>query len=206
MTAHSKKQRASRIPVLLLLIFLVVFMVATTVYHVRYEDMDVNDSLFQDRKEYYGTDDWNNSKHVFLDLDSDGQKDLISLEGCIYLSSFDSDDIPVESRCNTPGYAGVGFPQQRDKVGQIVASQGFSPASGVRKSFLVKTQQDEWKYYNMEGLFLSTYVMNDQMLFKRTNPTFLDWADVLVYQTTHAGISLLFITLFPLIYLVSYLS
>ena len=133
--------------------------------------------------------------HAILDLDNDGKKDIITFTNCAFLSSVAEESIPFNSRCEEPSMSVLVFRDNTTSVGQKLTSQKSFRYQWLKKSYLVKTQDDVWKYYDMNGLQLRTYELGNDLLFKEVEPTFLDKIDVLTYQISHLGIVYLLIIL-----------
>lgn len=162
-----------------------------TIYLFVFKETGKSYSLTQSWKEYYSLKDWNLTMHAITDIDGDGKKDIITFTNCAFLSSISPKDVPIEKKCQEPGMSIIAFPDNDIFVGQNLISQTPFRYNWLRKSYLVKTNYNKWKFYDMNGLQLRTYDLKDDHFFKEVNPTFLDRIDVLSYQLSHLGIALL---------------
>lgn len=52
---------------------------------------------------YYSAFNWDQKQHVKADLDQDGQEDLLTFTGCLFLSSASYDQIPLNQQCTAEG-------------------------------------------------------------------------------------------------------
>lgn len=166
-----------------------------TIYLFVFKETNKSYSLAQAWKEYYSLEDWNLTMHAITDIDGDGKKDVITFTNCAFLSSISPEQIAAENECQAPGMSSIAFPDNSVSVGQKLISQNPFNYEWLKKSYLVKTNNDRWKFYDMNGLQLRTYELESDHLFKEVNPTFLDRIDVLTYQLSHLGVVLLLIIL-----------
>jgi len=166
-----------------------------TIYLFAFKETSKSYSLTQSWKEYYSLEDWNLTMHAITDIDGDGKKDMITFTNCAFLSSISPEAISTENECQEAGMSVIAFPDNSVSVGQKLISQKPFHYDWLKKSYLVKTNNDIWKFYDMNGLQLRTYELGIDHLFKEVNPTFLDKIDVLIYQLSHLGIVLLLIIL-----------
>lgn len=182
------------------LISLVVFACAilvffiTTIYLFAFKETSTSYSLVQSWKEYHSLEDWNLAMHAIADLDGDGKKDMITFTNCAFLSSVPSEKIPEDKHCKEPGMSALVFPDNSISVGQKLSSNPFN-YQWLRKSYLVKTKNNMWKYYDMNGLQVRTYELRENSLFVEVEPTILDRFDIFTYQLSHLGVVLLLIVL-----------
>lgn len=169
--------------------FFVFLLVA--IYFILVKDTAESYSLVQSWKEYYSVEDWNLSQNAVVDIDGDGKKDMITITHCAFLSTVKLEDIAVEDRCEEPTMSVLAFRDNSVSVGQELVSQKPFQYSWLRKSYLVKTNEDVWKFYDMNGLQLRTFELGADHLFEEVNPTFLDKVDVFTYQLSNVGVILL---------------
>lgn len=191
LSAGSSKKIIS-ICLVLLIFFLFVFWYF---YYFWIKDTGESYSFTQTWKEYHSLEDWNVPGHARADIDGDGKEDLFTFTNCVFLSSVLVNQIPEEKQCKEPGMSVMVFGNE-DMTGQVIVSERSFGYPGLRKSYLVKTQSDVWKFYDMNGFQLRTFVLADNKLFKEEEPTLLDRVDVLSYQITHLPV-LLFLILLP---------
>lgn len=133
--------------------------------------------------------------HAITDLDNDGKKDIITFTNCAFLSSVTAQSISSNKRCEESGMSIIAFPDNTTTVGQKLVSQKPFHYQWFRKSYLVKTHNDIWKFYDMNGLQLRTYELGKNHLFTEVKPTFLDRVDALTCQISHLGVVLFLIVL-----------
>jgi hypothetical protein len=88
---------------------------------------------------------------------------------------------------------GVGFPNEEKKVGQKLISDKPYRYTLLKKSFLVKTQNDIWKLYDTNGFQIRTYELRPDGLFYEISPSLRDRIDVIAYQAGHFGVLLVLI-------------
>lgn len=165
-----------------------------------FEEANKSFSLVQSWKEYYSLEDWNLSMHAYTDIDGDNKKDMITLTNCAFLSTMSPDKIPLHKQCKEPGMSKIGFPDNSISVGQKLSPNEPFHYQWLKKSYLAKTEDNTWKFYDMNGLQQKVYELRENNLFEEVKPTLLDRIDATTYQTSHLGISLLFIVLAYLLY------
>lgn len=163
----------------------------TTIYLLAVKETSKSYSLFQSWKEYYSLEDWNLTKHGITDIDEDGKEDMVTFTNCAFLSSVPAEIIPSDKQCKAPGMSIIAFPDNSVYVGQQLSSRKPFSYQWLRKSYLVKTNHNVWKFYDMNGLQLRTFELMENRLFKEVNPTFLDRIDAFTYQVSHLGVILL---------------
>ncbi len=161
-----------------------------SIYLFAFKDTSQSYSLTQTYKSYFGVEDWNLSKHAILDIDGDGIQDMITFTGCAFLSSVSEQSIPISKQCTEPTMSPIVFPKNNNIVGQKLNSSKPFHYDWLRKSYLVKTQEDTWKFYDLNGFQIRTFELNKNNLFSETNPRFFDLIDVVSYQKEHLGIVL----------------
>lgn len=186
------KLRLVLLVVLSSLFFIFLFI---TIYLFAIKETSKNYSLTQSWKEYYSLEDWNLSMHAIVDIDNDGQKDMVTFTNCAFLSSVPVENITSDKLCEEPGISVIAFPDNITSVGQKLVSQKLFKYQWFRKSYLVKTPSDIWKFYDMNGLQLRVYELGKDHLFTEVKPTFLDMVDLFTYQISHLGVVLLLIIL-----------
>jgi len=191
MTKPIKNKPSPKLIFWIILIIGFFIFVTVTVQMFVVKDTGTSYSLTQSWKEYYGLEDWNLSKHGITDIDGDGKKDLITFTGCVFLSSIVETEIPLDKQCQEPWISTVVFPDHSINTGQNLISTKPFHYQGLRKSFLVKTINDTWKYYDMNGLQIRTFELEENGIFNETKPTLLDKVDTLTYQVSHLGVILL---------------
>lgn len=130
-------------------------------------------------KEFHSLVDWNLTGHAIVDIDNDGRLDELTFGGCAYLSSSEGSVIPKEDQCKQTEFL-VEPAIDKNRTGQ-----SLEISIPTIKSFIVKTRDNSWKYYNYG--FLKFYVeeLKTNGLFKPINPTFLDIIDYLIYFSSH---------------------
>ncbi len=128
-----------------------------TIYLFVFKETSKSYSLVRSWKEYYSVEDWNLTMHAIVDVDNDGKKDMITFTNCVFLSSIAEEDIPSDKRCKESGMSIIAFPDNTISIGQKLFPQKPFRYQWLRKSYLVKTHQDVWKYYDMNGLQLRSY-------------------------------------------------
>lgn len=156
---------------------------------------DLRPSFIQNWKKYYSVEDWDLRKHAIVDIDSDGETDMITIPGwsgepsahCAFLSATNLDDIAEENRCEQPGMTLIIAPNEQ-KIGQKLESAHSFRYNWLRKSYLVKTQQDRWRFYDINGLQMRVFEKNELGIFEEVSPTFIDRIDTFTYQFSHLGI------------------
>jgi hypothetical protein len=172
-------------------IFLFLFL---TMYFIAFKDTGKSYSLVQTWKEYYGVEDWNLTKHAIADIDGDGKKDMVTFTNCAFLSSVTKNQIAPENRCMEPGISRIVFQDENERVGQKLTPSKPFFYQWLRKSYLVKTKSDIWKFYDMNGFQLRVYELDTNKLFHETQPTILDWIDTYTYEFSHMGIIVFLMT------------
>lgn len=177
----------------LILIISIFFLM--TIYFFALKDTSKNYSLVQTWKEYYSTEDWNLAMHAIVDIDGDNKKDIVTFTNCAFLSSVKTENIPSDKQCEEPGMSNIDFPDNDVSVGQKLSSQKPFSYQWLRKSYLVKTHNDIWRFYDMNGLQIRVFELGKDHLFTEVNPTFLDKVDTFTYQLSHLGVALLLIVL-----------
>jgi len=156
------------------------------------KDTHASYSLLQSWNAYYSVEDWNLTKHAIIDMDGDGQKDMITSTNCAFLSSMSPEKIPSNKKCKEPRMSSIAFPDNSISVGQKLSPT--IPVVGnqwLRKSYLVKTNDEVWKFYDISGLQLRTYELKNNNLFIEVMPTILDRIDTFTYQISHIGVTFL---------------
>lgn len=126
--------------------------------------------------------------HVFVDLDQDGKKDMITFSQCAFLTSVKPADIPIDKRCAEPEMAPIGFPEGHIPAGQKVSSD--DRMTWMPLVYLVKDNKDFWKLYKINGLKVSVFMLDKKGIFHAIKPTWLDEIDLVTYRVTHLGIAL----------------
>lgn len=184
--------------VVLVSALVVILYIPITIFFLSIKDTSASYSLFQHWKEYYSVEDWNMTMHAVTDIDGDGKNDVIVFSNCAFLSSVNQMQIPENQRCMEPSMAGITFPERPDIVGQRLGQNSTLFFNWMRKSYLVKTQRDEWRYYDMNGFRLRVFRLRADNLFEQVIPTPIDWLDLLTYQLSHVGVGLIMASLFPL--------
>ncbi|MFA5828176.1 MAG: hypothetical protein WC841_02325 [Candidatus Shapirobacteria bacterium] len=187
----SKKQTKTRvhlsIPAILIFIYSLI-----TIYFFYFKSTSESYSLTQSWKEYYALDDWNLCLHAQTDIDGDGQKDIITCTSCAILSSVSPKNIPTNKQCQEPGMSSIVFPDNTTTIGQNLTSSKPFLYQWPKKSYFVKTQNNVWKHYEMNGLQLKTYELGENNLFIEVKPTISDIIDTFTYQISHLGLPLVF--------------
>lgn len=162
----------------------------SSIYLFAVKDTSKSYSLTQSYKSYFGVEDWNLSKHAVLDVDGDDIQDMITFTGCAFLSRVSKQNIPIEKQCVEPTMSSIVFPKNSNIVGQKISSSKPFRYNWLRKSYLVKTQEDIWKFYDLSGLQVRTFELDKNNLFIETNPRIFDLIDLITYQSEHLGIML----------------
>jgi len=195
MSEQLLKRKKVQFGLLLGLFVLLFLLIVSTIYFFIFKNTHENYSLTQSYKEYYSVEDWNLTMHAIVDMDNDGSRDMLTFTNCAFFSSVSVDTIPMEKRCEELGMSTVVFPENATTVGQKLSPYKSFFYTGLRKSYLVKTNSDIWKYYDINGFQLRTYQLDDNFMFNEVQPTLLDRIDVFTYQTSHLGVILLLIAL-----------
>lgn len=195
MTKKSSQKNRFRLILLVTLASIIFLFFLKTMFVIFLEVMDKNFSNTQSWKEYYSLEDWNLSSHAIVDLDNDGKKDMVTFTNCAFLSTVSAEKIPIEKQCQEPDMSIIVFPDNTTSVGQKLFSQKPFHYQWLRKSYLVKTQNNVWKFYDMNGILLKTYELGKDNLFSEVKPTFLDIVDTLTYQLSHLGVVLILFVL-----------
>lgn len=169
---------------------LLILFIVSTVYFLIFKNTHSNYSFTQSYLEYYSAEDWNLTTHVVTDIDGDGADDMLTFTNCAFLSSLSEEKIPSDERCEEPGMSGFVFGRESVKVGQKLAPEKDFSFPWLKKSYLVKTNDSVWKFYDINGLELRTFQLNDNLLFEEVSPTILDRFDVVTYQLSHVGVVL----------------
>ena len=154
-----------RLTLVILLIILFFIFLFITVYFFVFKETSKNYSLIQSWKEYHGVEDWNLAKHAIVDMDGDNKKDMVTFTNCAFLSSVAVKKIPSEKQCKEPGMSTFAFRDNSVIVGQKLIPQKPFWYQFLRKSYLVKTHNDIWKFYDMNGFQLRTYELGKDSLF-----------------------------------------
>lgn len=169
---------------------LFVYFITNSLYLVFIKDTSSSYSLTQTYSAYFSLEDWNLSNHAYVDLDNDGKKDMVTFTNCVFLSTMNEMSIPKRKQCIAPGMSIIGFPDGHITIGQSLISNHPFMYQWLKKSYLVKTKNSIWKFYDMNGLQLRTYQLEKNYIFVETNPTIFDRIDTLTYQLSHLGIQL----------------
>lgn len=145
-------------------------------------------SFTQQWWEYYSIEDWNMSSHAVADINQDGEKDLITLmDSCAYVSGVTAEQIPDDRECEQPGMTHIVFPNQ-PKLGQKLVTAHPYKYYWLMKSYLVKTQTNHWRYYELNGLQVRVFQLDENGIFQEVSPTLSDRIDTFTYQVTHLGV------------------
>lgn len=172
------------------LIALIVSYILLSVYLFFFKDTNQSYSLTQTWNEYYNVEDWNLASHAITDIDGDGQKDMVTFTNCAFLSSVSKDQISPENRCVEPNMSIIVFQDKNDFTGQKLFPRYPFIYQWLHKSYLVKTQNDKWRFYDMNGLQLKVYALGNNKLFHEIQPSTADQIDMLAYQFGHLGIAI----------------
>lgn len=170
-------------------VFVIIFFFLS-IYLFFIKDTSESYSLIQSWKEYYSLEDWNLTRHAIADIDGDGQNDMVTFTNCVFLSSVSEDKIVPENRCEEPGMSVIVFQDKNTLVGQKLTSQRPFRYQWLRKSYLVKTQQNIWKFYDINGFQIRVYELGKGKLFHEVRPSAFDITDTFIYQVSHLGITL----------------
>lgn len=146
-------------------------------------------------KEYYSLEDWNLSQHALVDIDTDGKQDMVTFTNCAFLTSVTPDRIPKENQCVEPTMSVINFADNSVTVGQKLAPSQPFLFDWFRKSYLVKTDTDVWKFYEINGLQIRVYELGNNNLFTQKNPSLLDSIDLITYQASHLGVAFIYVVL-----------
>ncbi len=179
-----------KIELLFIVVLSTFIYISVSIYYLAFKQTSSNYSFTQKYNSYFGLEDWNLTKHVSVDLDSDDIKDMVTFTNCAFLSSVSEDKVPREKQCREPEMSIIGFSDGDVSVGQNLISAKPFRYNWLRKSYLVQTQSNVWKFYDINGLQVRTYELGKGQLFNEINPTILDKIDVFVYQISHFGIVL----------------
>jgi|GEM_PF-1292840 len=188
----SAKLKLVQLTLLVCVIFAFLFI---TIYLLVFKETGKSYSLVQSWKEYYSLADWNLALHAITDIDGDGKKDMITFTNCAFFSSLSPEKIPEDQQCQEPGMSIITFPDNSISIGQKLFSQKPFRYQWLKKSYLVKTGDGVWKFYDMNGLQLRTFELRENNLFVEVEPSFLDRIDTFTYQATHLGVVFLLIVL-----------
>jgi hypothetical protein len=169
-------------------IVLVVSLLISSLYQLFFEDLSASHSVTQSWKSYYTADNWNLPTTIVFDFDSDGQTDSIDWNSCAFISSAQSANIPPEKQCQIYTQA-TGESMASNKIGQRIGSIDRPSSKLARKTFLVQTSDNLWRFYDMNGFQLRVYQLNTDNQFVQAEPTTADWIDVYTYQFSHLALS-----------------
>ncbi len=169
-------------------VVLVVGLLASSLYQVFFEDLSASHSVTQSWKSYYTADNWNLPATIVFDFNGDGQTDSIDWNSCAFISSAQSASIPPERQCQIYTQA-TGESMASNKIGQFIGSIDRPSSKLARKTFLVQTSDNLWRFYDMNGFDLRVYQLNTDNEFVQAEPTTADWIDVYSYQFSHLALS-----------------
>ncbi len=161
----------------------VLFFLFLNIYFFVFEDLENKDGKNRQWKEFYSINDWNLSKHFINDIDSDGKEDLVTINGCVFLSTLVDKDINFGSKCLNEVTTSV-FAELGNSVGQKMWQNSS-------RSFIVKTNDNEWKVYNINGLKTEIFGFNKDYSIKKIDPTFRESIENIFYQISHLGLYLI---------------
>jgi hypothetical protein len=181
----------NRLIVIMIAAFSLFLYVIVSIYFFTLKDTGTSYSITQTYKSYFGIEDWNLIKHAFVDIDGDGKQDMVTFSNCAFLTATLDQKIPEDKKCEEPGMSPIGFPNGEKKIGQKLISNKPYRYTLLTKSYLVKTQNDTWKFYDTNGYQIRTYELKPDGLFYETSPSLLDRVDVFTYQTGHFGVMLI---------------
>lgn len=189
----TKSLNRKLLSIVLIASILVLYLISS-IYLFAFKDTGKSYSLTQSYKSYFGVEDWNLSKHAIIDVDGDDMQDMITFTGCAFLSSVSEKSIPIEKQCMEPTMSPIVFPKNNNIIGQKLSSSKPFKYNLLRKSYLVKTLEDTWKFYDLNGLQIRTFELDKDNQFLETYPNLLDSIDLITYQGGHLGI-MLFLTI-----------
>jgi len=177
--------------VIIVFSFLIIIYTVISIYFLMLKDTGTSYSLTQTYKSYFGIEDWNLTKHAFVDMDGDGKQDMITFTNCVFLTATLEPRIPESRRCEEPGMSPIGFPNGDKKIGQKLIPDKPFWYTLLKKSYLVKTQNNTWKFYDTNGFQVRTYELRPDGLLHETSPSLRDRIDVAAYQSGHFGVMLI---------------
>ncbi len=195
-----KKRSGKKLLILLFAILVSIFLLVVTTITSFFADTTKSYTVTQTWKEYHSIEDWNLTKHARVDIDGDGKEDMITFTNCVFLSSVTPQDISSEQRCEEPGMSIIAFPDNSVSIGQKLISKRPFFYQWLRKSYLVKTLNDRWQFYHMNGLQLRKYELISNTYFEEITPSLFDRIDTLIYQFNHLGITLLLLIMWLIVF------
>lgn len=179
--------------VLLVVPTLIIVYLFLSIYLFMFKDTSQSYSMTQTWAKYYSVDNWNIPTHAIVDIDEDGQNDMITFTNCAFLSSITKDQIPKDRQCSETNMSPLVFQDNDEIVGQKLFGQKQSKTLLLHQSYLVKTQNNIWKFYDINGFQLRVYESGTNKLFYEIKPSLLDYTDTFTYQFAHLGIALFLI-------------
>jgi len=138
---------------------------------------------------YYPSFNWDQKQHVKTDLDQDGQNDLLTFTGCLFLSSSSHDQIPADQQCTAEGIYGMYYPNDQQLIGQKVilsaeSNLGLDSSSTtqISHSYLAKKSSENWKIFVTQNRQLSIYEIKNTGIIEKINAVpFLAQIDEFLY-------------------------
>jgi len=163
-------------------------------------------SITQNWKEYHNIDNWNLGvglpPQYNVDIDEDGVADSIRDSGCAFLSSVKTESIPKAKKCTRQD-----FVTGKERIGQYLSlptdNGGDNGRDPLYLSFIVKTHENKWKYYDYIGIRVSVSEKGQDNIFQEIKPTYLDYVDLIYYQISHIFFRL-FGFFFPIILVIAF--
>lgn len=128
------------------------FYALITMYFFWIKPTSTSYSRTQSWKEYYNIVDWNLPMYAVTDIDNDGKKDLVTHTNCAFISSVSPRDIPPKHRCTEPGMMQIVYGDNLVRIGQKLQPEEKFTYNWLKKSYLVNTTDNLWKFYDVNGL------------------------------------------------------
>lgn len=173
--------------IITILVFAVLYLIVSLHFLVS-KDTGNSYSLIQTWKEYHSLNNWNLPTHAILDIDNDGTDDLISYTGCAHISSVNDDFVPVENQCDESEFT-FPFIEEDNTLGQIIRQDNNN--FFLRKSYLVRTQENDWKVYDISAMKMKIWQLDNTNMFVEVDPTIKDRIDHTTFITTNFGTELI---------------
>jgi len=171
------KKKSPLKKILLYIFFVFIFLFILSLISFFIDDKRISHSKTQTWKSFYALNDWNISLPTIGDYDLDGNQDFINWDSCAYITSVDPLMIPNQEQCKISGSL-IKKDVEKSYTGQRIG--------GGRFTFLVKTQNDKWRFYSYNGFFqVGVTEINKEGIFIATSPSALDYIDNLTYMASH---------------------
>lgn len=159
------------------LLGIIILLVILNAYSFIFDDKRTSHSYIERYNNYYAINDWNLPASSVKDFDKDGNNDAINWDGCIYLSSFNTQDYSSYSTCEislTDSRTHITTP----KIG-IQLPYGFL-------SFIATNSSDNWTFHTYTYRSdVNIYEISNGALIPIT-PSLKDKLDRIIYIISHS--------------------